>query len=414
MATALETGRPPSSLIPAILRAMPGPLDGIRILDFTWALAGPYGTMVLCDLGAEVWKVEPVGITEKDRGAGPMVDGINTYFFSVNRGKHCISLDLKSERGRELALRLAEQADVVTENFSPGTMASLGLDYAAVSARNPAIVYASTSGFGQTGPYASRGAVDVIVQAMSGVMSITGHPGGPPARPGYSVGDMAGGMFTAIGVLSAIVERQRSGKGQYVDVSMLDSQVALLENAVIRHFATGEVPGPIGTRHPLVTPFQAFATTDGHLVIAGVKDWTLFCGILDVDELATDERFATNQLRTANHAQLEPLLEARFRTKTTADWLARLEQVCLAAPLNTIADIARDPQVHHRGMFAELPSAAGRPFIVSGSPVKLSRTPSGPDEGADPPGGHTTSLLKEVLGLSEDEVAVLRADRVVG
>ncbi len=393
---------------------MPGPLEGIRILDFTWALAGPYGTMILCDLGAEVWKVEPVGITEQTRGPGPMAEGVNTYFFSVNRGKHSICLDLKSERGRELALRLAEAADVVTENFSPGTMASLGLDYAAVSARNPAIIYASTSGFGQTGPYKNRGAVDVIVQAMSGIMSITGHPGGPPARPGYSVGDMAGGMFTAIGVLSAIVERQRSGKGQYIDVSMLDAQVALLENAVVRHFALGEVPGPIGTRHPLITPFQAFATTDGHVVVANVKDWPLFCAIIGLDELATDERFATNHLRTANHAQLEPLLEARFLTQTTAEWLGGLEEVCLAAPLNTIEAMTRDPQVRHRGMFAELPTPAGRSLTVSGSPVKLSRTAAGPTEGADTPGGHTSALLTQILGLDAEDVAALRAAGVIG
>ena len=216
---------------------MPGPLEGITILDFTWALAGPFGTMILCDLGADVWKIEPVGMTEAARGPGPMVDGVNTYFFSVNRGKQSIQVNLKSEEGRELVLSLAEKADVLTENFSPGTMASLGLDYETVFARNPRIIYASTSGFGQDGPYAARGAVDIIVQAVSGILSITGHPGGPPARPGYSIGDMAGGMFTAIGVLSAIVERERSGAGQRIDVSMLDAQVALLENAVVRQMA---------------------------------------------------------------------------------------------------------------------------------------------------------------------------------
>ncbi len=392
---------------------MTGPLTGIRVLDFTWALAGPFGTMILADLGAEVWKVEPVGMTEEARGPGPMVDGVNTYFFSVNRGKHSICLDLKSDEGRELALRLAEQADVVTENFSPGTMARLGLDYAAISARNQRIVYASTSGFGQTGPYAARGAVDVIVQAMGGVMSITGHPGGPPARPGYSIGDMAGGMFTAIGVLSAIVERDRSGQGQYIDVAMLDAQVALLENAMVRYFATGEVPGPIGTRHPLVTPFQAFPTADSHLVIAGVKDWTLFCAVLGADELAADPRFASNSLRTANHAELEPLLAAIFATRTTAAWLAALDEVCLAAPLNTIDRVAADEHVRARGMFAELPSAAGRPFTVSGSPVHLSRTPVELVAGADVPGGHTDALLRELLGLDEAEVARLRGAGVV-
>ncbi len=392
---------------------MAGPLDGIRILDFTWALAGPFGTMALCDLGAEVWKVEVVGLTEPHRGAGPMVDGINTYYFSVNRGKKSILIDLKSAEGRELVLTLAEQADVLTENFSPGTMASLGLDYAAVSARNPRIVYASTSGFGQTGPYSSRGAVDVIVQGMSGVMSITGHPGNPPTRAGYSIGDMAGGMFTAIGVLSALVERSKSGKGQYVDVAMLDSQVALLENAVIRHLATGEEPGPIGSRHPLTTPFQAFPTSDGHLVIAGVKDWPLFCGLIDRDDLVADPRFENNGLRTKNHAELEPELNAVFRTKSTAEWVAILSPACLVAPLNTIATMTKDPQVLAREMIVELPSWKGRTFRAVNSPIKLSRTPVHLTTGADRPGGHTRQILRDVLGIDDEQISALNAKGIV-
>lgn len=393
---------------------MPGPLAGIRILDFTWALAGPFGTMILCDLGAEVWKVEPVGQTEHNRGPGPMVDGINTYFFSVNRGKHSIELDLKSDRGRELALQLAEQADVVCENFSPGTMARLGLGYDDIRARNPRVVYASTSGFGQTGPYANRGAVDVIVQGISGIMSITGEPGGPPTRPGYSIGDMAGGMFTAIGVLSALVERDRSGQGQYVDVAMLDAQVALLENAVVRYFAAGEVPGRIGTRHPLVTPFQAFATADGHLVIAGVKDWQLFCAKIGRDELAGDPRFVSNGSRTANHGALEPLLADALAARTTAAWCAELDDVCLVAPLNTIPEMAADPQVNARGMFVDVPAPNGRSLRLSGSPVKLSRTPVAITEGADAPGAHTRAILEGVLGMPGDVIAALERDGVVG
>jgi CoA:oxalate CoA-transferase len=353
-------------------------------------------------------------MTEEKRGPGPMVAGTNTYFFSVNRGKDSIEIDLKSDRGRELALTLAEHADVVCENFSPGTMASLGLGYEEMAARNPRLIYASTSGFGQTGPYAGRGAVDVIVQGISGIMSITGEPGGRPTRPGYSIGDMAGGMFTAIGVLSALVERERSGKGQRVDVAMLDSQVALLENAVIRYFATGEVPGRIGTRHPLVTPFQAFPTADGYLVIAGVKDWPLFCALLGQDELAFDDRFATNQLRTQNHALLEPLLEAALREKATAAWLAELADVCLIAPLNTIDQMAADPQVNARGMFVDLPAPTGRVFRASNTPVRLSRTPPVVARGADSPGGHTDAILEGVLGLSAEDIADLRRDNVIG
>jgi CoA:oxalate CoA-transferase len=385
---------------------MTGPLAGITVLDFTWALAGPYGTMVLADLGADVWKIEPVGQTERDRGAGPVVDGINTYFFSVNRGKKSILLDLKTTEAREVIEALVPRVDVVTENFSPGTMARLGLDYERLKSLNPALIYASTSGFGQTGPYRERGAVDVIVQGMGGVMSITGHPGGPPARPGYSIGDLAGGLFTAIGVLAALVERARSGLGQYVDVAMLDAQVALMENAIVRYCATGIVPGPIGTRHPLNTPFQAFPASDGWVVIAGVKDWALFCARIGRDELIFDERFARRGDRNANHAELEPLLFETFRTRTVDEWLAELGEVCLIGPLNTVDRVVADPHVQAREMVVDLPTWNGGHLSVSGTPVKLSRTPGGPRIGAARPGEHTVEAL-QAAGLSAEEIDAL-------
>jgi CoA:oxalate CoA-transferase len=393
---------------------MPGPLTGITVLDFTWHLAGPYGVMVLADLGAEVWKIELPYQTEERRGPGPMVDGINTYFFSVNRGKKSIMLDLKSPEGREVVYALVKNVDVLTENFSPGTMEDLGFGYETLQALNPALVYASTSGFGQTGPYRERGAVDVIVQGMGGVMSITGHPGGPPARPGYSIGDMAGGLFTAIGVLAALVERSRSGLGQRVDVAMLDAQVALMENAIVRHCATGEVPGPIGTRHPLTTPFQAFPASDGWFVIAGVKDWALFCARINRDELIFDERFATNPLRNQHHAELEPLLFETFRTRTVAEWLADLADVCLVGPMNTVDQVVSDPQVQAREMVVELPTYVGGRMKVAGTPVKLSRTPGGPTAGASRPGEHTAEILTAHAGLSEVQLRDLAARGIVG
>jgi len=393
---------------------MPGPLDGIRILDFTWALAGPYGVMHLVDLGATVWKIEVVGHTEERRGIGPMVDGINTYFFSVNRGKDSIQIDLKTDKGRELALSLAEKADVLTENFSPGTMKRLGLDYEAVKARNPSITYASLSGFGQTGPYAHRGANDIIIQGMSGIMSITGYPDGPPARPGYSIGDLAAGLFFSQGILAAIVEKQRSGQGQCLDVSMLESQVNLLENAVIRYFATGELAKRMGTSHQLAVPFQAFTTKDGHLVISRVRDWELLCAFLDCDELIEDDRFKTNELRLEHHDELEPLLNEAFSKKTTAEWLELLDGHFLVAPLNTIDQMAADPQLNQRGMFVELPSWKGRPFKVVNSPIKLSRTPVEVVRGADRPGGHTRAILREQLGLDDGTIDELMADGVIG
>ena len=396
---------------------MPGPLDGLRILDFTWALAGPYGSMILTDLGADVIKVEPAGIDEQRRGAGPYVHGVSTYFFSVNRGKKSLTLDLKTPEAVQIVRDLIDPAngaiDVLTENFRPGAMERLGLGYGELSALNPRLIYASTSGFGHTGPYRNRPAVDVIVQGMGGVMSITGYPGGPPTRPGYSIGDMAGGMYTAIGLLAALHERQSSGLGQHVDVAMLDSQVALLENAIVRTANTDEVPGPIGTRHPLVTPFQALPTADGHCVVAGVKDWQLFCAKIDCLDLLDDPRFQTNADRTAHHAEIEPILFEAFAKRTTAEWEAELEGVCICAPLNTLPQVIADPHIAERGMIAELPVAdSGETLKVSASPVHLSRTPAQLERGASAPAEHTAEILRSI-GRSDAEIAQLAADEVI-
>jgi CoA:oxalate CoA-transferase len=292
-------------------------------------------------------------------------------------------------------------------------MAKLGLDYEAIKARNPEIIYCSLSGFGQTGPYAHRGANDIIIQGMSGIISITGHADGPPARPGYSIGDLAAGLFFSQGVLAAIVEKQRSGKGQYLDVSMLESQVNLLENAVIRYFATGELAKRMGTSHQLTVPFQAFTTADGHIVVSLVRDFTLFCSLLECDELATDPRFLTNELRLKNHGEIEPLLNAAFARKTTKEWIELMEPHFLVAPMNTIDSMAHDPHLEGRGMFVTLPSWKGRDFTVVNSPLKYSRTRVELTRGADRPGGHTKAILQEQLGLSDDKVAELMAAGVV-
>lgn len=382
---------------------MAGPLDGIKVLDFTWALAGPYGVMILADLGAEVWKIETVFQDERRRGQGPYVHDVSTYFFSVNRGKKSVMLDLKSAEARDLVYRLVPDMDVVTENFSPGTMERLGFGYDTLSALNPALVYASTSGFGHTGPYRERGAVDAIVQGMGGVMSMTGHVGGPPARAGYSIGDMAAGMYTAIGVLSALVERSKSGLGQHVDVAMLDCQAALMENAVVRYTSTGEVPGPVGYRHPLATPHQAIPTSDGWIVLANVKDhdWERFCATVGADELIGDERFANNAARSANYAALEPILFAAFRRKTKAEWIDLLGEIALVGPLNKVDEVLEDPQLRARNMFVELPTWTSGALTVSNTPVKHSRTPGGAVRGAARPGEHTRELLA-AAGLSEE------------
>jgi CoA:oxalate CoA-transferase len=395
---------------------MSGPLAGITVLDFTWALAGPYGVMILADLGAEVWKIETVSQNERRRGNGPYVHGVSTYFFSVNRGKKSVMLDLKTPEEKEIVYRLVQKVDVVTENFSPGTMERLGFGYETLRDLNPALVYASTSGFGQTGPYRERGAVDAIVQGMGGVMSMTGHAGGPPARAGYSIGDMAGGMYTAIGVLSALVERSRSGLGQHVDVAMLDCQVALMENAIVRYTSTGEVPGPVGLRHPLSTPHQAFPASDGWIVVANVKDntWALFCATIGCDDLALDERFVTNAGRTERYEELEPTLFAAFRRRTRAEWQELLEPICLVGPLNTVDGVVSDPQVRARGMIVELPTWTGGSLKVANTPVGLSRTPGGATRGAPRPGADSREILADAAGLSEEQIQDLVERGIVG
>ena len=394
---------------------MTGPLSGITVLDFTWALAGPYGVMILADLGADVWKIETTSQTERRRSNGPYVHGVSTYFFSLNRGKKSIMLDLKAPEATEIVHRLVKRADVLAENFSPGTMDRLGFGYEQMREVNPALVYASTSGFGQTGPYRERGAVDIIVQGMGALMSTTGHESDPlPSRAGYSIGDMAGGMYTTIGVLSALVERAQSGEGQHVDVAMLDCQVALMENPVIRYFATGEVQPRAGLRHPLSTPHQAFPGSDDWFVLAGVRDrnWQLFCGMIGADELAVDERFSDNALRTKNYEQLQPIMFEATRKHPRAHWLEVLKDEFLVGPLNTIADTVRDPQVQHRDMLRELPTWTGEKLTVSNTPVKHSRTPGGAERGASKPGQHSREILGNV-GFLEAELDDLVARGVL-
>lgn len=397
---------------------MPGPLEGVTILDLTWVLSGPYASMVMCDLGAEVIKLERPPRGDVARTTLPVKNGESGYFFSINRGKKSMSIDLTKDEGKELFLRLVEKVDVVMENFTPGSMDKLGLGYETLRQRNRRLIYAATSGFGQTGPDRLRPALDIVVQGMGGVMSITGHPGGPPARPGLSLGDIAGGMFTAIGVLSALHERERSGQGQMVDVSMLDCQVAILENAFMRYFVTGEIPGPIGTRHPAATPFQAFPTKDGYIVLAvswGVENqWELFCAIVERPELINDPRFDTPHARTANHAELEPLLNDALMQRTTAEWIREFDEIGLpCGPLNNIPQAAALPQIEAREMLVEVDHPQIGKIPLANTPVKLSRTPGGIKGTSPSLGQHTDETLHSLLGLSDEEIARLREAGVV-
>lgn len=381
-----------------------GPLDGIRVLDLTWVLSGPFCTLTLCDLGADVIKVERPPYGDVSRTTGPIVDGESGYFFSVNRGKRSVSLDLASDEGKQIFLRLVREADVVVENFTPGKMTALGLGYEQLSRENPRLIYAAISGYGQTGPMSRKPALDVIVQGAGGVMSVTGYPDGDPARPGLSLGDVAAGLYCAIGVLAALQERERSGQGQMVDISMLDSQIAIQENAYMRYHLTGEEPQRLGTRHPSAVPFQAFPTADGWMVLALAwsvpNQWALLCAELETPELIDDPRFHSAAARSRNHAELEPLLQAAFRRKTTAEWVAALEQYNIpCGPLNSIAEASAMEQVAAREMLPEVPHATFGKVRLANSPVKLSRTPAGIRGTSPGMGEHSREVLTEVLAL---------------
>lgn len=395
-----------------------GPLAGVTVLDLTWVLAGPFASMVLCDLGAEVIKIERPPFGDVSRTTEPYINDQSAYFFSVNRGKKSICLDLKTTQGRDVFLRLVEKADVVMENFTPGTMDVLALGYEVLSGRNPRIIYAATSGFGQTGPDRARPALDIIVQGMGGIMSITGEPGGPPVRPGTSQGDITAGLYTAIGILGALHERQTSGKGQMLDISMLDCQIAVLENAFARYFATGEIPHALGTRHPLTTPFQAFPTRDGWIVIAiswGVENqWELFCVTIGRPDLIDDPRFDTPGLRTRHHDVLEPMLNEALRQRTTGEWLREFDAIGLpCGPLNDIPHAAEHQQVKARGMLVDVVDPSGVSLRIPDTPVKLTRTPGGIQGPPPACGEHSDEVLASLLGLAPTEIAALRDAQAV-
>ena len=378
---------------------MNGPLSDITVVDLSRVLAGPYATMVLSDLGARVIKVERPGRGDDARGFGPFHGDRSVYFESLNRGKSARGLDLGDPGDREEFEGLLDEADVLVENFRPGTLERMGYGWSVLHTRWPRLVYAAVSGFGQTGPYSGRPAYDMVVQAMGGLMSLTGHPDGPPTRVGTSVGDIAAGLFATIGILSALHDRERTGLGQMVDIAMLDCQVAILENAIARYGATGRVPGPLGARHPSITPFDAYRADDRPLVIAAGND-SLFSGLCETlgrPELADDPRFATNEARTEHAEALGDEIEGVLSTDTAAAWLARLEEAGIpCGPINDIAAVMADPGVRARNMIVSVGLPDGSTIEMSGNPVKLSghddpvtrepapdRVPWGLSEGAD-------------------------------
>ena len=351
-----------------------GPLEGVTVIDLTRALAGPYGTMLLGELGARIIKVEPPG-GDQARQIGPHVAGQSAYFMSLNRGKESIVLDLKDAADRRLFEAMVRRADVLYENYRAGTMEKLGYGWDVLKGLNPRLIYAATSGFGQTGPYRHRPAYDMVVQAMGGIMSITGQPGGPPTRVGTSIGDIAAGLFTALGVASALQHRSRTGEGLMIDVAMLDSQIGLLENAVARYSATGVAPGPLGARHPSVAPFDAFRTADGHIVVAAGHEpmFERFAEAVGRPQWPDDTRFATLADRLDHVDALKAEIEAVFETATTDHWHALLEAAGIpCGPINTVPDLFENAHVRERNMLVSIDDPDAGRMRLAGLPVKMS------------------------------------------
>ncbi len=363
-----------------------GPLAGVLVLDMTRVLAGPFCTMVLSDLGARVIKVEP---PEGDdaRAYGPWVDGESAYFMSLNRGKESVALDLKAAGDRDLFARLLARADVLAENFRPGVMTRLGYGWDDLHTRYPRLIYAACSGFGQTGPLSQRPAYDMVVQGMGGIMSLTGHEGAPPTRVGTAIGDIAAGLFTAVGINAALHERARTGRGRFIDVAMLDCQLAILENAIARYFTTGASPPPSGARHPAIAPFECYESADGHVVIAAGNEalFRKLCETLGREELIADPRFESNPKRMDNVLALKTELERTLKTAPTDRWLGALEAAGVpCGPLNDVAGAVANPQVRARNMVVEIDDPKAGPVRIAGNPIKISGHADPPRRGPIP------------------------------
>lgn len=393
------------------------PLGGVRVIDLTRVLAGPFCAMNLADLGAEVIKIEMPGRGDDARSFGPMMpSGDSAYFYSVNRGKKSVTLDLRKAEGLEIFIALVEKSDVVIENFSPGTMERLGAGYARLRAANPRIILCSISGFGQTGPMASAPAYDIVAQALGGTMSITGYPDGEPLRCGVSIGDLCAALYGVIGVLAALRARETTGTGQHLDIAMLDCQVAMLEDALARFSVHGKVPAPLGTRHPSITPFQEFHAADGYFVAGAGNEsiWLRMCEAIEMPELKDDPRFRLNADRTAHHTELERILNAGFATQPRAYWLERLTEANVpCAPIANVAEVAANPHLHGRGMILKADHPAYHDLIVPGTPLRNPDSTARPNTRAPKLGEHTDQVLGALLGISPARLANLRSRSII-
>ena len=407
---------------------MTGALSGIRVLDLSRVLAGPWASQTLADLGAEVIKIERPGNGDDTRGWGPPYArdeaGNDTseaaYYLSANRGKKSLTIDMTTPEGQKIIRDLAAQSDVVLENFKVGGLAKYGLDYASLKAVNDRLVYCSITGFGQDGPYAKRAGYDFMIQAMGGLMSLTGapdhEPGGQPMKVGVAVADIFTGLYATIGILAALRHRDATGEGQYIDLALLDVQTAILANQAMNYLTTGTAPGRLGNAHPNIVPYEAFPTADGYIILAVGNDsqFASFCKVAGLEDASADPRFATNRARVANRTDLVPMVRQAMVQKTTDDWIAILEKANVpCGPINTLDRVFDNPQVKHRGTvkYLDHPIAGKVPTVAN--PLKLSQTPIC-DETAPPLlGQHSEAILRDIGGLDDAQIARLRAAGVI-
>ena len=354
---------------------MNGPLKNLLVVDLTRVLVGPYCTMILSDLGARVIKVEAPEIGDDSRKFGPFVKDYSAYFMSLNRGKESIALNLKKEDDKKIFEKILAKADVLVENFKPGTLEKWGFGWKELSKKYPKLIYASASGFGQTGPLKELPAYDMVVQGMGGLMSVTGQPNSEPTRVGTSIGDITAGLFTAIGINAALYDRKKTGKGMYIDVSMLDCQIAILENAIARYLSKNEIPTPMGSRHPSIAPFEAFKTKDSYIIIAAGNDklFESLCQTLNLNELINSSKFKSNSLRSENMNELKKILEDKLSNKTTNEWVKQFENLKIpCGPIYNIKEAVENPQVEARNMIVKAYHKVIGEFKLAGNPIKMS------------------------------------------
>jgi crotonobetainyl-CoA:carnitine CoA-transferase CaiB-like acyl-CoA transferase len=399
---------------------MKGALKGLRVLDLTRVLAGPWATQMLADFGAEVIKIEKPGEGDDTRGWGPPFvknadggDGDAAYFHSANRGKKSVCIDFTKVEGANLIKALAAKSDILVENYKVGGLAKYGLNYASLSRSNPRLIYCSITGFGQTGPYAGRAGYDFMIQGMAGVMSITGEPDGAPMKMGVAFSDVFAGLHAVIGIQAALYAREKAGKGQHIDIPLLDSQVSVLANQALNYLVSGKVPKRLGNQHPNIVPYQVFETADGHMIVAVGNDrqFTEYCRIIDV---AFDPKFATNRGRVEGRADLIPLLSAAMKKQTTSQWVQAFEADAIpCGPINTIDQVFDNEQVKARGLLRHLQSEDGRKVPTVSNPIVFSAASSEAFSPSPLLGQHTEATLKEVLNLSDEETEALKGKGVI-